>query len=477
MPNFTPPPLDSYQGPAQGFTPPPLDSYQGPAQKQEQPGFWSDAGHALWNRVSNVIPDTYHALTDRSEFAAMSRDPQFGADLADATKRKQFVGPPAQGQTMYGQKADSLPPEQVPGYGQIAGNLAGMGVNAGLLALATKAAPPVLRAVGRGFKGAAVPVAESALGVSAIQRGYGKTPGAAALEETSGIRPQTIAASAKQRIGLLLNELEAKATHAEANGAMTDIAPSRDFIASRKASAEAGNSTFTPGELSEMGDQLTKPGANFKGDTEYAPGANTPINVSVPPLASGAVNPFGKPVVTQAGPSPEPIISGMQPPTQALRMKREFGNDFTKWNPLHPQREMSTARGAYHLLDKGLDDSVPGAESINQRISSLIPIEQRAEQSGLNAGLTQNVLHRVGAKTGALAGAVGGAALGGPLGAAAGLLGPELAALPTSKMALARALYGTGKALGSTAAQRAAQATLISGGLLSIGDRKRGLLD
>ncbi len=51
-------------------------------------------------------------------------------------------------------------------------------------------------------------IAESALGIRKADRGFGKTPGQSILSETRGIRPQTVASSAQERIDQLTPELE-----------------------------------------------------------------------------------------------------------------------------------------------------------------------------------------------------------------------------------------------------------------------------
>jgi hypothetical protein len=100
-------------------------------------------------------------------------------------------------------------------------------------------------------------------------------------------------------------------------------------------------------------------------------------------------------------------------------------------------------------LDKELDRTVPGALGLNQRISSLIPVAQRAESVSRNAPTLQRAAQRFGAHTGALtlgaAGAYEGKREGGIPGAIAGgltgVLAPELIASPEGQIALARTLY------------------------------------
>lgn len=64
--------------------------------------------------------------------------------------------------------------------------------------------------IGSGLKAMAPKTAESALGIRAPQRAFGKTPGAEALESTRGIRPETIAETGRKSMGNLVSDLEGK---------------------------------------------------------------------------------------------------------------------------------------------------------------------------------------------------------------------------------------------------------------------------
>jgi hypothetical protein len=132
-----------------------------------------------------------------------------------------------------------------------------------------------------------------------------------------------------------------------------------------------------------------------------------------------------------------------------LNLKRGFGNEFIhRWNPETMTGVKSTAARTYNALDSEFDRVVPGAQQLNQRISSLIPVAKRAESLELNAPTAQKVMGRVAAHTGALAGAgIGGATgyehggiMGGLVGATLGVATPELLATPTAQMVAARAL-------------------------------------
>lgn len=313
--------------------------------------------------------------------------------------------------------------------GDLAGGL-GSAIGTGVSLAAPSVVPKAVGAVAGGLKRAAVPIAESALGVKAIQRGYGKTPGQFALEETKGIRPSTVGASARDRLADLNTELESAAA---SSTTPASLQTARDVIASRSKTAGAGNSAFAPKELAEMQSHLTTPQPGFAGAVDPATGD----------------------------------IAVDQSPSNILRMKREFGKDFTKWNPLHPKGEMGTARQAYRALDDELDRTVPGAQGLNQRISSGIPVAEQAESQALHAGPAQNVMHRVAAHTGAMAlGAGAGYAAGGFPGMVAGTVIPELISTPAARMAGARGIYGLGKFAAKPVVGKVAQAGAIAGPLL-----------
>lgn len=70
--------------------------------------------------------------------------------------------------------------------------------------------------VGEGLKALAPAVAESAMGVRKLDRAYGKTPGRAILDETTGFSPTAVAQSAQDRLDELNPELERIAARASA---------------------------------------------------------------------------------------------------------------------------------------------------------------------------------------------------------------------------------------------------------------------
>ncbi len=327
--------------------------------------------------------------------------------------------------------------------GDIAGGVGGsLGLGTDLAV--TPKIPAMAKSTGKAIQRGAEPIAETALGISAKQRAFGKTPGRAALDETTGLRPEAVAESARKRLGDIETELTSRANSSKVPASLT---PARDLLDQRIKLAESGNSSETPAELGAMREQLTVPNKGFAGSTAYPPGSATPVSFQRGPRTHIGQQP---PVTAIPGAPKPPIeITPDQSAAQILRMKREFGNDFTKWNPLHPQREMGTARNVYRELDKELDRTVPGADELNQRTSSLIPVAERSELNDLNAGFLQRNAHRIAAHTGALVGAAEGYRAGGIPGAVAGLAVPELLASPTVRMGLARGANAVGKGIRS----------------------------
>lgn len=248
----------------------------------------------------------------------------------------------------------------------------------------------------------AVPFASSALGIRALDNARGVNPGLAVLQETRGVLPATVQKSARNKIGLLSGELE-NAYKGSPN--LADLQDALDVVEQRIAREKAANNPEIDPRLYQMRQWLTEAQSGFAGRT----------------LPSGAVDRF-------------------QPPFTLLEMKRMFGDKFANFNPLNPKDPVQdVARAAYGAMDRAGDAAVPGTAALNDRMAALIPAADRAEAAALKAGITQNVLHRVAAHTGALTAAMH----MGPV----GLLVPEIASLPATKMAVARGLFKTGRAV------------------------------
>lgn len=257
--------------------------------------------------------------------------------------------------------------------------------------------------VGQGLKVAAPAVAETALGIPKVARAFGRTPGKAILEETRGIRPETVGRTAQEALDTLNPELEAKVA---ASPNQVSLQPARDFLDQKMAQAQAQNAEGLHGQYNRMANTLQE---NF---------------------------------------GTKQRIPQVLPASDALNLKRGFGEEHTSWNPEVRNKALSAGRYTYGLLDKAIDDAVPESAELNQRISSLVPVAKRAESVSRNAPTIQRALSRFGAHTGALTlGAMGGAEgyrEGGIPGAIAGgvtgVVAPELIASPEGQMLLARQL-------------------------------------
>ena len=252
--------------------------------------------------------------------------------------------------------------------------------------------------IGQGLKAAAPVIAETALGLPKAARAFGKTPGAALLDETRGIRPSTIAASAQERLGQLNPELESAAANSKVPASLL---PARGIVSDAANKAANQNAEGLFNQLGKQGDFLD----------------------------------YGGP-------------SGQVTPQKLLDLKRGFNEEHLRWNPEMHDRALSTGRQAYNALDQELDRTVPESAGLNQRISSLIPVAQRAESISRGAPTLQRAAQRFGAHTGALTlGGIGGyqgyregGVPGAIAGGLTGVLAPELIASPEGQMTLARTL-------------------------------------
>ena len=282
--------------------------------------------------------------------------------------------------------------------------------HAGGLALAGK----VPGLVGKALSTMAPPLAESALGVRPINRAYGRTPGTAALEETTGVRPETVAQSARTKLGQLTPQLEsaaARSTNPVTTGYGIDV------IDDAIAKARAQNNGKALAQLQPLREQLTQN-----------------VNTGLP-------------------------LARVQTPSGLLNLKRGFGEaNVHNWNPETMRGVKGTAAQAYHQLGQEFERGVPEAADLNQRISSLIPVAERAEALERGPGLPQRTMQRVAAHTGAGLGAGLGYYLGGLPGAVAGGVIPEMLADPTTQMIAARSLHGAGKGLQTPVAKGIARA-------------------
>jgi hypothetical protein len=257
--------------------------------------------------------------------------------------------------------------------------------------------------VGAGLHALAPYAAETAMRIPMAARAFGRTPGKAILAETRGVRPSTVGRTAQEALDKLNPDLES-AYAASPN--KVSLKPARDFLNQKMDDAVAQNAAGLHGQYNQMANTLAE---NFATKQRI----------------------------------PEEI-----PALDALKLKRGFGEEHTSWNPEVRNKALSAGRQVYGMLDRAGDAAVPGAEQLNQRISSLLPVAKAADKLERSPSLFQRTAGKVGAHTGALtlsaAGAAGGYKEGGTPGAIvgglAGLVGPELAVSPESQMMAARLL-------------------------------------
>lgn len=327
--------------------------------------------------------------------------------------------------------------------------------------------------LGQGLKAAAPAIAEGALNIRKLDRAYGKGGGSigrSILDETRGIRPSTIAASAEERLGELNPQLNAAADRASVQPnpvrGLLSVPPEELPLApaptprNPKMRPMAFPAKINPEEPMEprSGNPMA-PISEYPGiNPHYLSGSAHPelsgrvptaqgvlirpqeVPIGSAPIASTIANPiaslrparaalgnaFGtaarqgeRTTATQLQPmathlsetmSGEPIPENVTP-RQLLDLKRGFGNEFIhRWNPETMTGVKGTAANAYHGMAQEFNRVVPEGEELNTRISRLIPVAKRAESAELNAPTTQRALQRFGAHTGALTlGAMGGA--------------------------------------------------------------------
>jgi hypothetical protein len=273
--------------------------------------------------------------------------------------------------------------------------------------------PSIMKGAGKLVGAGAPALAESSLGVRAIDRAYGKRPGLAALEYTQGFSPGAVEESAKRRLAFTNKELE----HVVGQSTTpVDIGPARQVLDTAEAKARGQGERKTVRQLEPMQEHLA-----------------TDMNTLMP-------------------------LSQAQSPSATLALKRGFGNEYIhNWDPETMKDVRGTAGRTYHVMAEGLHQAVPESIKLDKEASSLVPVATRSEIRERQAPTPQKVMGRVAAHSGALLGAYGGYQHGGIPGMIAGAVIPELMASPTTQMAVARGLHGSGKILQKPIAGRALQ--------------------
>ncbi len=330
-----------------------------------------------------------------------------------------------------------------------AGNNAGM---AGTLAgtVAAFAAPEAGgRALGLVRK-AAPAVAEGALGISKLDRINGAVPGRGVLDETTGVNPDSIYVQSKA----VIHDLKTKVNNLAANHqGPVSIANAQDVVQNAIDSAKRSNSALSVDALSPLQDQVTK---NMFGRPQpFQAESVAPAGSEASQIAKAWLpkNLASKVDTAQPGPTPD-MLAPMQTATDALNLKRGIRSQFVKnWNPdLSPAITRDTAKAASGAVNNSLNDALgPEFSQANQRMSSLIPVQDAAESISRNAPILQKIIGRTRAHTGSLTTALAGAAaghatggtMGGLIGGAAGLAIPEMIGGPTATMIMARGMDST----------------------------------
>lgn len=278
--------------------------------------------------------------------------------------------------------------------------------------------------LGEGMRAVAPALAESALGITKRMRGYGKTPGVAALEETTGLMPATVERSAQQKLGQLTQQVN------DAADTQSSFAPQPRPAAPLQPS--------TPVSL--------HPALNVI-DAEIAK-ATAQNNAA-------AIEQLGRvrSALTDTAGTGAPIATD-QTPRGALDLKRGLRSQFVRnWNPELMQGTKAVAARASGAIDSGLDSALgPQFADANQRVSSLIPVAERSESLERDPSLAQKIGNRMAAHTGALAASVGlgyggyqrGGIKGALGGALTGLVLPEILESPGVKMLAARTAFSPG---------------------------------
>jgi hypothetical protein len=236
---------------------------------------------------------------------------------------------------------------------------------------------------------------ERALGMRGKDLRYSKTPGSAVLEETSGIRPSTIAEQAGEQSQHLTRTVESMA---KASNAPTSTQPAASIVLDEMIKAADENSATRYGQLEKVLNQLT---------TDFQTGKPIPSQMSA---------------------------------EQILKMKRGIGDLISSWSVEEKKGVMPVVAQVYHALDKELDQAVPASAGLNQRISSLITARQAAERTAARPSgvMGQFISHSTGAGLGSLLGYEAGGTKGAAQGALVGAIAGPVLRTPAARIAIAR---------------------------------------
>jgi len=255
--------------------------------------------------------------------------------------------------------------------------------------------------------------ADSALGVTRLDRrrlpaGEKNAIGGTALDQLSGNSPEALADQAQAKVADLSQQIDNLATN---SNAPVSLKPALDTLDRIEATADAQNDAASLKVVDKVRKQLTQ---------KYRGGA------AIPEITTAR---------------------------QALDLKRGVGK-LKNWDSASEAAAASPIIDqVYGALDGELDQALPGSQGLNQQLSLMMKVSDRAEALLNSPGVLQNAINRIARPTGGLIAPTGvgagiGFAAGGPVGAAVGgtvgsALGPfaqEAAVSPTARMALARGL-------------------------------------
>lgn len=256
--------------------------------------------------------------------------------------------------------------------------------------------------LGEGLRAIAPKLVETALGITGKASRYGATPAEAVLAETSGFKPGKIAASAGAKASDLTGQLQQAVSQSTA---VASRQPAIDVVDNAISAAQKKNVQPVVTKLQAIRSQLTHD------------------------ITTG--QPFG-PTAT---------------PEEILAAKRGVGDLINSWTREEKTGVQKVLPQVYHALDSELDRTVPGADELNQRISSLIPAKKAALIASEKPSALSRILGRSGIGfTGALGAGVGyqkdHSATGALEGGVLGMLLPELVGSRTGQMMLARGAAG-----------------------------------
>ena len=292
------------------------------------------------------------------------------------------------------------------------------------------------------LKAAAPTFARVAMGVRGVDGARAaEDPGAAILSRTTGFSPGTVATQASALNSADMQQLE----HMAANRSTTSVnmLPARDAARSGFGTATLQNNEDSIRDMSELNRQL--------GSRPLNPGIPGKPSLSIP-IAPAETSGWGglnqKPTASLQVPARVAIPDSV-PASEALALKRGVGALKSTWDAkAAPDFYNGVVGNVYHALDSEIDRALPGSSAINDRMTTMIPVAQRAAAKDLNAGILERTLGKIGRPTGALVGASAGAYEGGRqggtpgaiVGGLAGLVAPEIVTNPTTLMMLGRGM-------------------------------------